>query len=269
MKAQTDFETYLRKEDLAEHTISCYTTTVKFYLSHYETVSRENLLAYKGYLIECCKPKTVNARIQAMNKYLIFLKKEGMHVKNIKVQEKIFLENVISNEDYQYLKDKLKEDGNTKWYFIVWYLAATGARVSELTKIRIEDVKKGYTDSYTKGGKIRRIYIPLQLREETLQWLKERGDSSGLLFINRFGKAITTRGIGQQLKNYAKKYGLNPEMVYPHSFRHRYAKNFLLRHNDIALLADLMGHESTETTRIYLRKTANEQRALIDKIIDW
>ena len=73
----------------------------------------------------------------------------------------------------------------------------------------------------------------------------------------------------QQLKNYAEKYGLDKKVVYPHSFRHRYAKNFLEKYNDIALLADLMGHESIETTRIYLRKTASEQQAIVDKIITW
>lgn len=77
------------------------------------------------------------------------------------------------------------------------------------------------------------------------------------------------RGISQQLKNYADKYGLDKKVVYPHSFRHRYAKNFLEKHNDIALLADLMGHESIETTRIYLRRTASEQQALVDKIVTW
>lgn len=79
----------------------------------------------------------------------------------------------------------------------------------------------------------------------------------------------TTRGISQQLKNYADKYGLDKKVVYPHSFRHRYAKNFLEKYNDIALLADLMGHESIETTRIYLRRTASEQQDLVDKIVTW
>lgn len=77
------------------------------------------------------------------------------------------------------------------------------------------------------------------------------------------------RGISQQLKNYANKYGLNPKVVYPHSFRHLFAKNFLDKYNDISLLADLMGHESIETTRIYLRKTASEQQEIVDKIVTW
>ena len=87
--------------------------------------------------------------------------------------------------------------------------------------------------------------------------------------LNRFGQRITTRGIASQLKHFAEKYGMNKEVVYPHSFRHRFAKNFLDRFNDLALLADLMGHESIETTRIYLRRTASEQQKIVDKVVNW
>ncbi len=227
------------------------------------------MLAYKGYLLEFYKPKTVNLRIQAINKYLEYLKKERLQLKFVKVQQKNFLENVISNADYTFLKNSLKKDENMEWYFVVWYLAATGARVSELVQIKVEHVQAGYFDLYTKGGKLRRLYIPIKLRKETTDWLEETKKTSGFLFLNRFGERITTRGISQQLKNYAEKYGVNPKVVYPHSFRHRFAKNFLDKFNDIALLADLMGHESIETTRIYLRRTASEQQALVDKIVTW
>jgi site-specific recombinase XerD len=141
--------------------------------------------------------------------------------------------------------------------------------VSELIQIKVEHIEIGFFDLYSKGGKLRRLYIPKRLQKETLVWLKEINRSSGYLFLNRFGEKITARGISQQLKNYAEKYGLDKKVVYPHSFRHRYAKNFLEKYNDIALLADLMGHESIETTRIYLRRTASEQRDLVDKIVTW
>ena len=220
MKTNQTFEEHLRKSNLSDNTITSYLWTVDYFTNHYDAVTKENLLAYKGYLMEFFKPKTVNLRIQAINKYLEFLSKEKLQLKAVKVQQKNFLENVISNADYNYLKKQLKKDDNMEWYFVVWYLAATGARVSELIQIKIEHIEIGYFDLYTKGGKLRRLYIPKKL-------------------------------------------------VYPHSFRHRYAKNFLEKYNDIALLADLMGHESSETTRIYLRRTASEQQALVDKIVTW
>jgi site-specific recombinase XerD len=267
MKEQ--FETHLRKKNLSENTLISYLWTVDYYLDHYQNMGRENLLAYKGYLMEHFKPKTVNLRLQALNNYLEFIGKGKSALKFVKVQQKNFLENVISNADYKFLKNSLKKDGNMGWYFAVWYLAATGARVSELVRIKVEHVQSGYFDLYAKGGKLRRLYIPKKLKIETICWLESINKSSGYLFLNRFGKRISTRGISQQLKNYAKKYGLDTKVVYPHSFRHLFAKNFLDKYNDIALLADLMGHESIETTRIYLRRTASEQQALIDKIVTW
>lgn len=87
--------------------------------------------------------------------------------------------------------------------------------------------------------------------------------------MNKQGKRITTRGIAGQLKVLAQRYGLDTAVIYPHSFRHRFAKSFLERFNDIALLADLMGHESIETTRIYLRRTSTEQQAIVDHVVSW
>ncbi|WP_019540365.1 tyrosine-type recombinase/integrase [Proteiniphilum acetatigenes] len=265
----TKFQKSLDKSDLSKNTITSYVWTVNYFLTNYESVSKENLLAYKGYLLEHFKPQTVNLRLQAMNKFLEFIKKEKLKLKFVKVQQKNFLENVISNADYKFFKSKLKSDGHTEWYFVVWFLTATGARVSELLQIKAEHVHLGYLDMYTKGGKIRRLYIPQKLRIEADKWLEAKNLQSGYIFLNRFGERITTRGISQQLKHFATKYGLNIQVVYPHSFRHRFAKNFLDRFNDIALLADLMGHESIETTRIYLRRTASEQQAIVDKIVNW
>lgn len=265
----TQFKAYLAKTNLAENTITSYVWTVTYFLEHYKDVNKKNLLAYKGYLVEHFKPQTVNLRLQAINKFLVFSKQEKLKMKFVKTQQKNFLENVISDADYKFFKAKLKADGYDQWYFIVWFMAATGARVSELLQIKAEHVSVGYLDLYSKGGKMRRIYIPKRLCTEAAKWLKERGLSSGYLFTNRTGNRLSTRGIAIQLKHFADSHGINREVVYPHSFRHRFAKNFLDKFNDIALLADLMGHESIETTRIYLRRTASEQQKIVDKVVTW
>ena len=265
----TKFEKQLSKSDLAKNTVTSYVWTVKYFLEHYKEVNRKNLLAYKGYLMENFKPQTVNLRLQGINKFLEFIKKDKLKVKFVKVQQKNFLENVISNEDYKFLKTQLKADGYDEWYFIVWFMAATGARVSELLQIKAEHVVAGHLDIYSKGGKLRRLYIPKTLQKEAKKWLNDKGISSGYIFLNRYGERISTRGLAQQLKHFADKYGLKRDVVYPHSFRHRFAKNFLDKFNDIALLADLMGHESIETTRIYLRRTTTEQRQIVDKVVTW
>lgn len=264
-----NFEMFLRQGNMAENTIAAYLYAVKEYYSRHKELNKRNLLVYKTYLIEKFKPKTVNLRIQAMNKYLDCMGKSRLRLKSVKVQQRSYLENVISNADYVFLKNKLKKEENQEWYFVVRFLAATGARVSELIQLKVEHVQIGYFDIYTKGGKIRRIYIPKTLRKEATEWFGKTKRTSGYLFLNRFGERITTRGIAQQLKNYAIKYGLNEKVVYPHSFRHRFAKNFLEKFNDISLLADLMGHESIETTRIYLRRSSVEQQEIVDKVITW
>ena len=187
----------------------------------------------------------------------------------VRVQQKAFLENVISEADYEYFKTCLKRDDELFWYFVIHFLAATGARVSELIQIKVEHIKLGHLDLCSKGGKLRRIYIPKALQNEALSWLNDKHQESGFIFLNKYGDRITTRGISGQLKKLAVRYGIDPVVVYPHSFRHRFAKSFLERCNDIAFLADLMGHESIETTRIYLRKTSTEQRAIVDEVIDW
>ena len=265
----TKFKAFLSKSDLAKNTVTSYVWTVNHFLTTYGEVTKKNLLAYKGYLVENFKPQTVNLRLQGINKYLEFSKLDKWKLKFVKVQQKNFLENVISNADYKFLKRKLKEEGQTEWYFVVWFMAATGARVSELLQIKAEHVQMGYLDIYSKGGKLRRLYIPKNLRIEASNWIANRNLKSGYLFLNKYGERITTRGISHQLKHFAQKYGIDKKVVYPHSFRHRFAKNFLERYNDIALLADLMGHESIETTRIYLRKTASEQQQIVDRIVNW
>lgn len=264
-----DFKKYLQSTNLSENTIASYLFAVKQFKNQYDALSKKNLKAYKVWLIENFKPKTVNLRLRAINCYLEFIGKSSWKILFVRVQQKAFLENVISEADYTYFKSSLKQENELFWYFVIRFLAATGARVSELIQIKVEHVKIGHLDLYSKGGKLRRIYIPKKLQEEALAWFESKNQNSGFIFLNKYGERITTRGISGQLKKLGAKYGINPAVIYPHSFRHRFAKSFLERCNDIAFLADLMGHESIETTRIYLRKTSTEQRTIVDNIVDW
>ena len=146
------FEMHLRQDNMADNTITAYKHAVNEFNGRYKEVNKKNLLLYKAYLIENFKPKTVNQRIQAINKYLDYMDKPHLRLKSVKAQQKSFLENVISNADYIFLKNKMKEDGATEWYFVVRFLAATGARVSELVQLKVEHVHLGYIDIYTNGG---------------------------------------------------------------------------------------------------------------------
>ena len=263
------FERHLREAGLSENTITSYLFAVQQFNKQYHGITLTNLRDYKMWLIDHYKPQTVNLRLRGLNYYLESIGKEKCKQSFVRVQQKAFLENVISEADYEYFKSCLKRDINLFWYFVIRFLAATGARVSELIQIKVEHIKLGHLDLYSKGGKLRRIYIPKALQEEALSWLAVKRRESGFIFLNKYGRRITTRGIAGQLKKLALRYGVDPAVVYPHSFRHRFAKNFLERCNDIAFLADLMGHENIETTRLYLRKTSSEQRTIVDEVIDW
>ena len=263
------FKEHLQHQNLTKNTIDSYVIAVKQFNKNFSEVTKQNLLAFKAILVDKYKGKTVNLRIQGINKYLEFIKKEKLKLKYIKLQQKTFLENVISDADYEFLKNKLKKDRNLEWYFIVRFLGATGARVSELIQFKYEHLVRGYIDLYTKSGKIRRIFIPKKLRIKAIEFYNSINRTEGYLFLNKDGNQISTRGIAHQLKTLAKKYKMNLNVIYPHSFRHRFAKNFLEKCKDIALLADLMGHESIETTRIYLRKTSEEQQQIVDELVNW
>lgn len=234
-------------------------------------LSRKTIIEYRDYLMDKFSPKTVNLRITGVNSFLKSIKKyEEYHIENLKIQQKSFLENVISEADYEFLKTSLKNDNNFQGYFLVRFLGSTGARVSEFCKFKVEHVKKGYFDIYGKGVKFRRIYIPKDLQIEALKWFDETKKRSGYIFTTKYAdKPFTPRTVASKLKLYAGRYGIDKSVVYPHSFRHRFAKSFIEKYQDITFLADLLGHESIDTTRIYVRKTATEQKEIVDKIVTW
>lgn len=155
------------------------------------------------------------------------------------------------------------------YYFAIRFMAATGMRVSELVEVRVEDVLAGYIDVYSKGNRIRRVYIPQELREPCLNWLENGNRTEGYIFLNRFGHQITTTGVREQLKQFATRYGLETSVVHPHAFRHLFARNFIERCDDIAMLSDILGHESIETTRIYLHRSSTEQQKIFNEVVDW
>ena len=192
-----------------------------------------------------------------------------MYKRQIKIQQKTYLDKIISQADYEYLKRCLAESEEYTYYFIVRLITATGVRISELITFQIEDVHTGHKDIYSKGNKMRRVYIPRGLVRELQEWLAATHRSTGPLFLNRFHSPISPSGIRAQFKVFAARYGLDPEVVYPHSFWHRFAKNFIEKCGDISLLSDLPGHESIETTRIYLRRSSSEQYRIVNKVVDW
>lgn len=273
-----DFRLYLKKKELAQNTITAYCFSVEQFYSAFEHPCIENMREHRSNLMKSYTPATVNQRLHALNHFLLFLEDrypelypelQKFRLTSLKLPRNSFLDHVISDEDCKLLQTRLKEEHQDFWYFVVRFLVTTGVRVSELTQIKIEHLNQGYLDLYSKGGRIRRIFITDSLCKETLSWCQSQGKESGPIFVHKNGRPITARGIHSQLTHFAERYGIDPSTAHPHAFRHRFAKNFLQKSGDISLLADLLGHESIETTRIYLTKSGAEQQVLLDKIVKW
>lgn len=268
-KILLEYQNYLKCSNKTENTIRVYVDGIRQYFQLYQVVNQNNLRLYKCYLVEHYKPQTINVRIRAINSFLEFLGTGEEKLKMVKVQKQMYADHVISQADYEYLKKCLLRDGNWLYYFVIRYMAATGLRVSEVIQVTAADVKNGSKELYSKDNKIRRIYIPKQLREETLKWLARKEQEDGFLFLNQDQQQLTPAAIRGQLKKFSSLYGINPKSMHPHSFRHRFAKNFIETIGDIAFLSDLLGHESIETTRIYLKRSSAEQYQIVNKVMNW
>lgn len=264
-----NFRNYLEAKNMSAHTIRAYLYAVQQFLSLYPEANHNYLMLYKCFLMEHYKPQTVNLRIRALNCYMESLKEPASKVLMVRLQHKSFLENVISQADYEYLKNCLQRDGQMMYYFAIRIMADTGMRISELVQLTAEDVYNSYIDLCSKGDRARRVYIPNVVRDPCLEWLENIGRISGYVFLNRYGRQITATGIRDQLKHFAARYNLPSDVVYPHAFRHLFAKNFIERCDDIAMLSDILGHESIETTRIYLRRSSTEQQQIFNQVVDW
>lgn len=259
----------LEKKHLSNNTVKAYEDAIMRFYRYFDNLSPNNLLLYQNQLMEEFRPQTVNLSIIGMNKFLTYLGKPDWRLPTHKIQQCRFLENVISNNEYQQMLDYTKQKHALKYYYLLRALATTGVRVSELKKFRVEHIEQGYLDVVSKGNKMRRIYLPDKLSKDLLKWCKAEQRTEGPIFVGRKGQPMTERGVGKCLVRIAADCGINPKVAHPHSFRHLFAKNFINKKCDLALLADLLGHESLETTKIYLRCTAEEQKLIINDIVTW
>lgn len=260
------FEEYLRYEEKSENTINCYKDSLKKYFSFFPEITKQNMIAFKQMMLQEFSPKTAANRCIAMNQYCEFIQRPECKVKSIKIHKQNTVENVITKEEYEYLLNCLKEDGKERDYWMIQFLAKTGARVSEFVRFERKHLENGEVQLWTKG-KIRKILIPIDLIEESKCYFSKEPENKWL-FPNRYGKQMSTRGVAEII-NRLSKYGIRKEVLHPHSFRHLYAIQFLKNNSNIALLADLMGHESVDTTSIYLRLSALEQKRQFNDAMNW
>lgn len=266
---QKRFMSYLMdEEDYSQSTLNMYSFAVKKYFEYANTISAENYKRFVAMLEEKgLSPKTIRLRITALERMSEFARKP-IKLRRPKIQKSLDTNNVPTLAEYNRLTDYLREKKNRDHYFFIRILATTGARVSEFLKITWEDILAGEMTIKGKGNKYRRLFFNKGLQEEVRQYVKQTG-KTGPVATGRTGNPITSRGINTLMKSWGDRCGIDRSKMHPHAFRHFFAKMFLKSNKDVVQLADLLGHGSVDTTRIYLQKSYDEQKRDFNRHVTW
>ena len=229
-------------------------------------VTQEALNAWKGELASRYSARTVNAMLAAVN---CFCKFAGLsyRLRFLRVQRAMFREDAreLTRTDYERLLHTAEGSGQQRLALAMECLCATGVRVSELRYFTVEAARRGRADVALKG-KIRTILIPRKLSKKLLAYAKAEGIEHGEVLRTRTGRGLSRRQLWYELKRLCRVAGVAPSRVFPHNFRHLFAQTFYRATRDIAKLADVLGHSSIETTRIYLISTGAEHQRQLERL---
>ena len=266
-----DFRRILIHAEKGKQTIEKYIRDINK-LKEYangRNISKELLLEYKEYLENSGKYKisSINSYLAAANHYCEVMGWMDIRVKMIKMQRETFVpENKeITMHEYEKLIKAAYKKGNERLALIIETLGSTGIRISELSNITVESLKHGMTDIHNKG-KVRRILYPTELRKLLKDYIRKENITQGSIFVTAKGNPMNRSNIWRMMKRLCKAAGVNEEKVYPHNMRHLFARAFYKVKNDIAKLADVLGHSSIDTTRIYIKSTGREHIRQLDRM---
>lgn len=258
------FKKYLRGEEKSENTIEKYLRDVRAFAAYLKSaeITKEAVIAYKNKLLsENYAVRSINSMLASINNLFVFLGWADCRVKSIKVQRQIYCpeEKELTKAEYMRLVNTAKQKGNERLNLILQTICGTGIRVSELQYITLEAVKRGEVVVSLKG-KTRSVFIVKELQKKLLRYAAEQKIKNGVIFVTRTGKPISRTNIWREMKALCGKADVNPQKVFPHNLRHLFARVFYGIEKDIAKLADVLGHSSINTTRIYIISTGNEHR---------
>lgn len=263
-KLIAEFSCCLKSEEKSENTIGKYLRDVQAFFTYIggAAVTKEAVIAYKNKLLaESYVVRSVNSMLASLNSLFAFLGWTDCRVKSIKLQRQIYCpeEKELTKAEYMRLVNAAKQKGNERLNLILQTICGTGIRVSELQFITVDAVKNGEAIVSLKG-KTRSVFIVKELQKKLLRYAAEQGISSGTIFITRTGRPMSRTNIWREMKGLCEQAGVNPKKVFPHNLRHLFARVFYGIEKDIAKLADILGHSSINTTRIYIISTGDEHR---------
>ncbi len=264
------FAQYLYEEEKEPTTIKKYLSDIHLFAlwAGEREVDKILTAAWKEHLKkQDYKAETVNGKLSALNKFVHFIGRDDCRVKYLKIQRRLFrqAERNLSKEEYGKLLDAAQDLGRSRLGLLMETICATGIRVSEVKYITVESVNMGYAEIALKG-KIRTILIPKRLCQKLRKYVKKQKLASGEIFITRSGKGLTRRQIWAEMKAICETAEVEPSKVFPHNLRHLFARTFYRICRDVAKLADVLGHSSIETTRIYLISTGTEHVRQLDRL---
>ncbi len=265
-----NFKQQLCLEEKSEATVGKYIHDITAFAAFLGNshITKENAIAYKQHLIDNgYAVRSINSVIASLNSYFSFIGLLDCRLKSIKIQRQIFCpeEKELTRAEYERLIRTANQKGNERLNLVIQTICGTGIRVSELQFITMEAVQKGEAVVSLKG-KTRTVFIVKDLQKKLLRYCREQGIKDGYIFVTRSGKPLSRTNIWREMKGLCEQAGVNPDKVFPHNLRHLFARTFYGIEKDIAKLADILGHSSINTTRIYIITTGNEHRQRMEQM---
>ncbi len=263
------FRNYLREEEKSENTLEKYIRDVTAFSAFCDgTITKDSVIVYKQNLIDNgYAVRSINSMLASLNSLFSFLGWYELRVKSLKVQRQVFCpeEKELTKTEYERLCRAAQSKHNERLNLILQTICGTGIRVSELPFITVEAVKNGEAVVSLKG-KTRMVFLVKPLQKKLLRYIAEQNITSGAVFVTRTGKPMSRTNIWREMKSLSAEAGVNPQKVFPHNLRHLFARVFYGIEKDIAKLADILGHSSVNTTRIYIISTGTEHRQRMERM---
>lgn len=261
---------YLKREEKSENTQEKYRRDILLFLNYVSQmpVTKDIVILYKKYLIQSgYAPRSINSMLASVNSLLTFLGWDECCVKGLKLQRVFYStkEKELSREEFLRLVRTAYLKHNIRLALILETICATGIRVSELPFITVESAKRGEALVSLKG-KTRRIFLIEKLRKKLLRYASEHHIKKGMIFTTKSGKSLSRTNIWREMKALCASAQVAPEKVFPHNLRHLFARVFYNLEKDIAKLADILGHSSINTTRIYVISTGQEHLSRMEQM---
>ncbi len=233
-----------------------------------KVLCKASILEYKDYLIgEGYAPRSINSVLSSLNSFFEFCDLHSLKIKMLKIQHQIFANESkeLTKDEYDRLLNAALSKGNEQLYLLMQTICSTGIRVSELQFICVESLRAGKATINLKG-KMRVVIIPDDLCKRLLQFTKEQGITAGSVFVTRTGKPLDRSAIWKKMRSLCEQANVPKEKVYPHNLRHLFARTYYSIQKDIVRLADILGHTSVNTTRIYTMETGEIHRRQIQNL---